>query len=76
MHFHVARMEFAINFGFPAGVSCFNCPYKIIKIFPRLLSFYLRRFSESRSSNGSTSSVPPSVRPSVRLKHFRGTKFV
>ena len=22
----------AINFGFPAGVSCFNCPYNFIKI--------------------------------------------
>ena len=40
MHFHVARRGVAINFGFPAGVSCFNCPYKIIKIFPRSLGFY------------------------------------
>ena len=39
MHFHVASRGVAINFGFPAGGSCFNCPYKIIKIFPRLLSF-------------------------------------
>ena len=30
------------------------------------LSFYLRRFSESRSSSGSTPSVRSSVRPSVR----------
>ena len=35
MHFHVARRGVAINFGFPACVSCFNCPNKIIKIFPR-----------------------------------------
>ena len=44
------------------------------------LNFYLRRLSESRSNNGSTPSVRlpvhPSVRLSVRLKHFRGTKFV
>ena len=32
---------------------------------------YLRRFSESRSSSGSTPSVRLSVRPSVRRKHFR-----
>ena len=29
-----------INFGFPAGGSCFNCPYKIIKFFPCSLVFY------------------------------------
>ena len=40
MHFHVARRGVAINFGFPAGVSCFNCPYKIIKNSPPSLSFY------------------------------------
>ena len=40
MHFHVARRGVAINIGFQAGVSCFNCPYKIIEIFPRSLGFY------------------------------------
>ena len=40
MHFHVASRGVAINFGFPAGGSCFNCPYKIIKICPRSLGFY------------------------------------
>ena len=37
-----------------------------------VLYFYLRHFSESRSSKGSTSSV----RPSARSQLFRGTKFV
>ena len=40
MHFHVASRGVAINFGFPAGGSCFNCPCKIIKIIPRSLGFY------------------------------------
>ena len=38
--FPCGRRGVAINFGFPAGVSCFNCPYKIIKIFPHSLGFY------------------------------------
>ena len=33
--------------------------------------FYLRRFSESRSSSGSTRLVCPSPRLSARPKHFR-----
>ena len=40
VHFYVASRGVAINFGFPAGGSCFNCPFKIIKIFPRSLGFY------------------------------------
>ena len=40
MHFHVGGRGVAINFGFPAGVSCFNYPNKTIKIFPPLLGFY------------------------------------
>ena len=40
MHFHVASRGVAINFGFPAGGSCCNCPYKIIKNFPCSLGFY------------------------------------
>ena len=40
MRFHVASKGVAINFGFLAGWSCFNCPYKIIKKFPRSLGFY------------------------------------
>ena len=42
MFFHVARRGggVAINFGFQAGVSCFNFPYKIIKVFSRSLGFY------------------------------------
>ena len=40
MHLHMASRGVAINFGFPAGGSCFNCPYKIINFFPRSLGFY------------------------------------
>ena len=40
MHFNVARRGVAINFCFPAGGSCFNCPYNIIKNFPRSHVFY------------------------------------
>ena len=37
---------------------------------------YLRHFSESRSSSGSTPSLRPSVRPLVCPQHFRDAKFV
>ena len=47
------------------------CKFRLLAI-DAFLTFYLRRFSESRSSSGST----PSVRPYVRPQHFRGTKFV
>ena len=29
MHFHVASRGVAINFGFPAGVSCFKAAYSV-----------------------------------------------
>ena len=38
MNSHVASRGVTINFGFPAGGSCFNCPNKI---FPRLLVFFI-----------------------------------
>ena len=46
--------------------------YSKVVVLLLLIHCYLRRFSESRSSNGSTLSVRLSVRP----QHFRGTKFV
>ena len=43
VNFHVTSRGVTINFDFPAGGgggSCLNCYNKIIKNFPRSLSFY------------------------------------
>ena len=57
------------------------CVYYLMKISNRvgrsIFFFYLRRFSESRSSSGSTPSVRSSVRPSVHPSEtLQGAKFV
>ena len=55
-----------ISFADPrvGATGVWTAPLKITK---NIVYFYLRRFSESRSSSGSTPSVRPFVCPSVRL---------